>query len=184
MTTPEQTHEWYIENADPSDAFEIAKMQVQSMRDTYLCKGNDARNALWKAYTNAYLNDERVELREQLILRALDNTVKEVYLSAKTSTEEIVGMLYGYQTAERQELAVLYTDSNYRQRGLGKALIEEFIKWSDPARPIELGVISDNENAKGFYKHMGFEEVPNSEHDFAGIEGETEITMVRKGDEQ
>jgi ribosomal protein S18 acetylase RimI-like enzyme len=184
MAELKRLSEWSVGEDDPNDALEIATMQAKSMRDAYLRSDGDSRNELWRRFTDAYTTDERVELRAQLILRALANDNEELYLTSKTSDEKVVGMLYGYRAEGRQEIIALYTDSAYRRQGMGRALIEHFIKWSDQTEPIELGVLSDNIAAIQFYESVGFDVAPGSHHAFELIEGETEITMIRKGDDQ
>lgn len=179
MSTPEN-RDWRVEPAAPEDAEAIAAVQAKSFRDTYK-KADPELNARIDEYADKFLEEERIQLRIQLILRALVNGDEGLYLSA-IANDEVVGMLYGFKTDERQEIGALYTDKDYRGQGLGRALVERFIAWSDDSRPVSLGVIADNLKAQGFYRHLGFVDVPDSEHDFPGIEGLKEIRMERKGD--
>ena len=60
--------------------------------------------------------------------------------------------------------------------------MQKIIEWSDPTKPIELGVVTYNARARAFYKKWGFEEIPGSETLFDNKI--PEIKMIRKGDQQ
>lgn len=184
MTVENNTQQsWSFAEADPDDARDIADMQARSMMGAYFSSTDTERNKRLVAYVNEFITTERITLRKEFIKSAAASD-NELYLAAKTTQQQIVGMLYGHKNEERQEIWALYTDQDYRRRGLGRALIERFIDWSDPQRPIQLGVLVDNLNAQAFYSELGFAKTDDPEHDFKPIEGMKEITMVRKGDEQ
>ncbi|MBQ8965607.1 GNAT family N-acetyltransferase [Ruminococcus sp.] len=73
------------------------------------------------------------------------------------------------------EIVCLYVLKEFHRRGIGRALMEKaFADLGD--RDITLFVLKGNDNAAGFYEHMGFE--------FTGREldegGMTELEMFRK----
>lgn len=79
--------------------------------------------------------------------------------------DEVVGWIV-FQSPSR--IRVAHTGSfgmmvlkDYRQRGVGKALLKALLEWAKENPLIEkvcLGVFSTNENAIKLYKNMGFKE--------------------------
>jgi GNAT superfamily N-acetyltransferase len=96
---------------------------------------------------------------------------------------KVIGMATPHVDDEgRQHVGSLYTDKNWHGKGIGGALMQKIIDWSDPEKPIELGVVTYNERAKAFYRKWGFKEVPGSETLFDDMI--PEVMMIRKGDKQ
>lgn len=58
------------------------------------------------------------------------------------------------------ELTSMWVDEDYRSRGVGKKLIEEFEKWCKEKSILRLRVVASAQNKQGinFYKREGFEE--------------------------
>ena len=98
-------------------------------------------------YYENFVNDQ-----DRCLLVALDNN-------------EIVGYIYGFKqekdpTVEKEEylLDALYVLENYRNKGIGKSLIQEFKAWCEGlnATNINVNVCSKNETAKALYKENNF----------------------------
>ena len=183
MASVEQLY-WRVDIAAPEDAAEIAAMQARNFKDTYYRENDPAYNNSVAVFADAMLDDERIANRTERIMQAMVNDDEELYLNVKTLDQASVGMLYGYSSDGEQEIVALYVDKSVRGRGMGRALVERFIAWSDAFCPIEVGVETDNFDAQEFYRRLGFELQPDSEHDFDSVEGMKEIMMVRKGDMQ
>ncbi len=81
-----------------------------------------------------------------------------------------------------QHVGSLYVDKRYHGKGIAGELMRRVIDWCDPAKQIELEVVSYNDRAKAFYRKWGFEEIPGSETLFA--DKIPEVKMIRKGDKQ
>lgn len=60
-------------------------------------------------------------------------------------------------------LEALYVDEPYRRKGVGKTLMKSLEDWANKCFQkdfvIEITSINNNENAMGFYKHLGYSEV-------------------------
>jgi ribosomal protein S18 acetylase RimI-like enzyme len=58
------------------------------------------------------------------------------------------------------ELENMYVVRQYRRKGIGTSLVKEFIKWvkSKKIKNIRMGVYAANQQAKGFYKSLGFKD--------------------------
>ncbi|SRR5260221_3550370 len=72
---------------------------------------------------------------------------------------EVSGMYVG-----RSSIDDLYIQSEYRNKGIGKVLLQAAFEWlkSKGAKRVGLGVHKSNEVAIKLYKSMGFEEEPET----------------------
>lgn len=177
---PKQQSEWMIEQAIPEDAHALAYMHAESFKAAYL--RDDERDVKVLAEAAAFVTPERIEARIELILRSFKSP-DEFYYVATDEDAHPIGLVYGYKTESIQELSALYVDVSYFGRGVGKELAQAFIDWCDPERPIELGVVEDNERAKRFYRKMGFVAVGDVRESFYDFLRETTMTLSpRKGE--
>lgn len=168
-----------IKRSVPEDAPGLAYVQALSWFDTYRKDDNVERTTKALMAAAAYLQPERIEMRMSLIERAAANPDDELYLTA-TYGNTIRGVLYGTKTAEHQEIQVLYVAHEARQRGIGRALINTYLQWSDPTKPVELGVVTDNVGAQTFYEHMGFRLTDEPERNVSGHHYLREVVMKRE----
>ncbi len=174
--------DWMVEPALPEDAEKIAKLHSESFLKTYLNLNDDERNQQVIDEATRFLSSDRIQLRADLLAHSLENSDIHFYQIAMRDDGEPIGLIYGNKLDGVQEIEALYVDENYYGAGVGKALVEEFIDWSDPDKPIELGVHKDNERAKKFYIKMGFKAINDNRHSFYEFIPET--TMKRTGDAQ
>jgi len=174
--------EWMIEQALPEDAADIAALHSKSFRKAYLdLLGEEHNEAIIKEATK-FVSPERIQLRAEFVDMSLKFPDKHFYQIALRDDGTPIGMLYGTKLDNVQEIEALYVDENYYGAGVGKALVEEYIAWADPTKPIELGVHRENERAKKFYIKMGFEALNDNRH--SHYEFLPETTMIRKGNQQ
>ena len=95
-----------------------------------------------------------------------ENAIKESFVIVAEKDDKIVGYLLGeesnipYYNFKIAELCNMCVDSNYRKQGIGNALYKEFEKSFNEQGITHFIVTASfkNENAKAFYKKMGFEE--------------------------
>ena len=172
--------DWMVEQAIPEDVQKIALLHSESFQRAYLKEGDDEHNQQVISEATDFLSPERLQLRAELVETALNNPEVHFYHVAMRDDGQPIGLIYGTKEEDVQEIQALYVDENYYGSGVGKALVEEFIEWSDPTKPIELGVHRENERAKKFYTKMGFEALNDQRHSYYEFLPET--TMKRKGD--
>jgi len=76
-----------------------------------------------------------------------------------------VGYLAGYAKEPTEirpvriaELQSMYVDSGSRSRGVGSALVDEFLSWAGDrmAERVSVTAYADNDVAVGFYERLGF----------------------------
>jgi ribosomal protein S18 acetylase RimI-like enzyme len=70
----------------------------------------------------------------------------------------IVGSFLDANDATRAQLVSMWTAPTYRQRGVGRQLVDEVVRWAhlQGARTMLLMVTSNNELAMRFYEKLGF----------------------------
>jgi len=149
------------------------------------------------SWLETYVNDEAgvtrewIEARNKLQLSPEKVAQRRMYLEnsngarwvAKDTDGTVIGVATPYvDSAGVQHVGSLYVDSGWHGKGVGGALMRKIIEWSDPTKPIELGVVTYNDRARAFYRKWGFEELPDSETLFD--DKIPEIKMIRKGDQQ
>jgi ribosomal protein S18 acetylase RimI-like enzyme len=70
----------------------------------------------------------------------------------------ISGSFLDQNDAKRAQLIAMWTAPTHRQRGIGRLLVDEVLKWARGrnARILQLMVTSNNEPAMHFYQRLGF----------------------------
>ena len=139
-----------IRKAKIKDAKSLNNLLTLLIRDEKQYDNNIDENFV---VTNMYEN--YIEDPKRCILVAEDN-------------EKIIGYIYGYlndaDPTLNNRLALLdalYVDENYRKQGIADSLIKNFKEWviSNNVKIIEVGVCSENINAKHLYNKHGFNTV-------------------------
>lgn len=66
--------------------------------------------------------------------------------------------VYGFLLGDMDRLDLIVVDSSFRQQGIGRALVKDFISraWQRRIRTVRLGTQSDNEPAIALYRSLGF----------------------------
>lgn len=109
--------------------------------------------------THGFLKEEDLQFYKPLILHEYFHQVK--LFCHKNSNFEITG----FMGIAEDKLEMLFIDPRARGTGLGKELLAYAIGRQRVKR---VDVNEQNEQAVGFYKHMGFQVVGRSEFDGAG----------------
>ncbi len=93
-----------------------------------------------------------------------------VYIAYATD-ENPIGYIFAYLKNPKGKvnitnvivLEALYIEEHYRRKGVGKMLMKSLEDWAKECFQkdyvIEITSINNNENAMGFYKHLGYTEV-------------------------
>ena len=92
-----------------------------------------------------------------------DNNI--LYISC--DNEKPVGFIYGYIKYEQSnfvfdsvaQIDALYVLDNYRNKGIGKKLIDKFYEWCEEnnIKIVEISVFKNNTNAYNLYEKLGYE---------------------------
>lgn len=132
------------------------------------------------------LTDEKIKEGEER-WRNLPEDPNELYLVAKQDGK-IIGRFIGARRDERNQLDDIYIDPDIQGKGLGKRFWSEGLKFFDPTKDTVVMVLPYNEQAKGFYRSLGFEETGRKAHEGEGAIMQSgavmpvPIEMVRKAD--
>ena len=152
-----QQPDWLVEQAVPEDAHALAALHAESFREAYL-GADEERNAQVLAEAADFVTPERLKKLIELINQTMEHSDKEFYATVNDENGVPVGFIYGFKEGDgKQELSALYISKEYFGSGLAQALTTGFIEWCDSDKPVELGVVVDNERAQKFYKKIGFQ---------------------------
>ncbi|MFZ1302024.1 MAG: GNAT family N-acetyltransferase [Candidatus Microsaccharimonas sp.] len=169
--------EMTVDDIDPA-----TQMRYQSWKDTYQ---NDALGITLEWINKRFetqLSDEYRGKRIERFTLGKQNSTFNAWV-AKDTNGEVIGSTTPYIDEEGiQHVGSLYVDKKWHGTGVGSQLMQKVINWLDPAKPIELGVITYNERARAFYRKWEFEDVPGSETLYDNIM--PEIKMIRPATNQ
>lgn len=136
-----------VRRAEPADALSMARVHVDTWRETYRGLMSDAvlddpafldrRERFW----TAALTDSRYE-QNRVAVAWHKGSVIGIAMSGPSPDE-----------AEEQQLYVLYAYAAFHGAGVGAALLNAVI---DPAAPAALWVADPNPRAQVFYRKNGF----------------------------
>ena len=178
VSVVEEKLQFTIEEMTADTVEQATKMRLESWLETYINEEAGVEREWIEARNKEQLSPEKVAMRRERLKNP--NGARWV---AKDPEGNVIGAATPYQDDHSiQHVGSLYVDKKWHGKGVGGALMQKIIEWSDPAKPIELGVATYNDRAKAFYRKWGFEEVPNSEMLFD--DKIPEVKMIRKGDTQ
>lgn len=137
-----------VRRAEPADALDMAKVHVDTWRETYRGLMSDSelddpgllewREKFW----TAALTDPRYE-KNNVAVALHDNRLIGIAMSGPSSD----------LPEEPQELYVLYAYASSHGSGVGAALLDAVIR---PSAPAVLWVADPNPRAQAFYRKNGF----------------------------
>lgn len=107
----------------------------------------------------------------------------EVCLRAVMEGDQPVGLFVGKLMSEGgvRSIDVVQLAPRIRGQGVGRVLIESFMKAGDPQRDAHLSVLSGNHRAQAFYDMLGFRDTTmRASMTFGGYETEAHI-LRRQG---
>jgi ribosomal protein S18 acetylase RimI-like enzyme len=153
-----------IRPARPHDAVEIARIHVEAWRDAYA--------ALLPADYLARL-DPRIEAARwsRTANSRLDNTLV-ADAEGEVAGYAIIGAARGDHPAPTGEVYALYVDTDWRERSVGRALIDAAFTRFRQRGFVEAVIwcLEGNFAARGFYAHCGGRFVPSGKiEDVAGM---------------
>lgn len=173
-----QQKEFSITPMQKNDVEALTKLRLQSWIDTYTNEDAGVTREWIEERNKLQLTPEKVAFRKSL----LDNP-KAAGFIAKDADGKLIGGATPYEDGEGvQHVGSLYVAKQWHGKGVGGALMQEIVNWSNPKKPIILGVVTYNGRAKAFYRKWGFKEIEGSETLFDNKV--PEIMMERKGDKQ
>lgn len=174
----QEDHRYEIKRIAVSDIEAVTRMRLQSWLDTYVNEAAGVTREWIEARNERQMSPEYQEAR----MKRFEKNNRTGW-TAFDSDGKVIGAATPYKDEEGvQHVGALYVDKNWHGQGVGGALMQKVIAWSDPTLPIELGVVAYNDRAKAFYRKWGFEEIPGSEELFEEVM--PEVKMIRKGDRQ
>lgn len=148
---------WQKERANAQDGVSIEEMDAQQAATRM-----DDLIALWRASveaTHSFLAPEDIERIEGYVPQAI-RSVEHLAIA-----QDAAGLLLGFVGTDGEVIEMLFLDPQARGRGIGARLLRFAL---DSYGASKLDVNEQNEQARGFYEHMGFRVVGRSEIDAMG----------------
>lgn len=141
----------------------IEIIQAKTKEDCEICDKFLSKLIEFESHLDSSLKSF-VEIKE-MHEKNLNN--KNYYLSIARLNNEPIGFIYGrlknpkFSTLKNiLEVSTLYVEKDFRNKGVGKALMKDFEKWAktnfEEDCLIEIMYINNNENAKRFYEKLGY----------------------------
>ncbi|MBB5286919.1 putative acetyltransferase [Rhabdobacter roseus] len=118
---------------------------------------------VWEASVRAthdFLSEEDIQFFKPLILNEYLAVVDLCCIRDPSS-----GRIMGFLGTVGQQIEMLFIHPDYRNKGMGKAFMEYAIRQCKANR---VEVNEQNEQAVGFYKHLGFKVIKRCEYDNMG----------------
>ena len=102
----------------------------------------------------------------------------QYYKLVDEETNEIVGGIFGFELDEPtvMKIAQFYLKDEYRSKGYGQMIIDEFINMNSQVKMWYVDTILQEEYNVEFYKKVGFEIIDEEEEH----EGLTFVTLLKK----
>lgn len=159
-----------------ADVIELQKISIATFKDTF-ARDNEPQNI------QDYLNEA---FQSQKLIAELENPDSHFYFFEKN--QQVAGYLKlnigaaqtedGFENA--LEIERIYVKKAFQKQGIGQKLyrfaLERAKMWRKDK--IWLGVWEHNENAKAFYKHLGFE-LAGSHSFMLGTDNQTDLLLVK-----
>ena len=138
-----------IEIATLEDAEGILNVQ----RNTWLCVYPNTEHGISKQDIQEKIDGFELKWWKK-IASSNNKTGKRVWVAKLNN--ETVGFGGAMKEGEMNRLTSIYVLPNCQRKGVGKALIEEILKFLGEEKPIVIEVVSYNDKAINFYKKFGF----------------------------
>lgn len=170
---------YIISQPQIEDAEALTAMHGESWLDTYPNDEHGVSREFIQEEVDGRGSKEGIEKRRRYIKESYTNP-DYFFRIAKNSEGKVVGFIDGRKGEEDNELCGLYIAKSEYGTGLAKQLCEGILEWFGYETDIYLTVVTYNARAQAFYRKIGFEMIPGTEH----FHNETVIPvvdMIRKG---
>lgn len=141
--------------AGPTDADDLARVHVQSWRETY-------KGLLPDAYLARMSEPAHVRRFGQMLMKPGPDDVTLVAADRWGLVGYVQGGPSRRRVADEAEVATIYLLRAAQNRGLGARLLADAARAlaARGAKSLVISVLRDNSAARGFYEHLGGEAEP------------------------
>ena len=164
----------------PADAEEISGLYATTWLATYPNEAHGITVADVELKNAERMSPARISRLQDYITNELHKPLN-FYVIARDDSR-IVGVCTAFEKDDHIQLASIYVLPSEQGKGVGGALMEAFLAWANPHKPVRLHVVSYNQTATRFYERWGFKDTGKrfSEERFVMASGNTlpEIEMV------
>lgn len=169
-----------IREASEDDVLRVRTMHAHSWLAAYPNEEFGVSEDWVKERVAAWTTEEGIQ-RSKEHFKGIFGNPEHFYRIAELDGE-VVGLVHALSEGNKQHLGALYIDASQYGNGLAQRLMDLAISWFDPAKPIDLEVVTYNARAIRFYEKYGFKIQDDSEHLFA--EKIPVVNMIRKVKEE
>ena len=162
------------------DVNELAEMHAQSWLDAYPNENAGVSEDFVQKRAGQFMSPEGNKKRLAYINESYANP-DYFFRIAKDNQGKIVGFVDARRDENSHELNGLYIDKSEYGSGLAMELAEPALEWLGKEHDIKVTVVEYNGRAQAFYKKLGFELVPGTQH-FHKDTPMPVVDMLRKGD--
>jgi ribosomal protein S18 acetylase RimI-like enzyme len=109
-------------------------------------------------FKERYKNFTFDKRKEGMLKKAINAQFHIILVKDDDSGRTIGYCVSSIEENKTGEIESLYVESDYREYGIGKALMERTLQWlcENNASPVRIGVAGGNEDVFSFYKKFGF----------------------------
>lgn len=136
------------------DTPQITALYARTWLATYPNEAHGITREDIKQKTDEMTQPERVARFRANLSREAGNPLR-FYRVAKRG-ERVVGVCGGMEEDEVVHLASLYVLPEEQGQGIGGRLMDAFLAWANPAKPVRVHVVTYNQTAISFYERGGF----------------------------
>jgi ribosomal protein S18 acetylase RimI-like enzyme len=129
----------------------------------------------WRDTYSSFVSESSIakvtaEWHSSRVLEAEINRSSSFFGIAKSSSNEIVGMITAHLHDKILFIARLYVLPEFQRQGIGERLMEESYRVFPEIKRVQLDVEEQNPKARAFYRKLGFKEVGVRIDDVAGTQ--------------
>jgi len=160
----EKNHNNSIEIVDSSPNDERAIYEV--VRETRLDSYPNEEYGVTKEDIASMLLTKGSEKYEQIMKKREENSGNNPNFHTWVAKDhnEVIGFCLVVKHEDANEVKSIYVLPKYQGKGIGKALMVKAFDWVDKEKPLKLGVVVYNTQARNFYRKLGFVETGRPWH--------------------
>lgn len=147
-----------IRQVTPDDAYDIRRIQAEGWHDNNTSPSTGVTVEYLQKVKGHTLppSAERVAKMREIITNATKDGSEWGWVAV--DNDKVVGFIWMHSANPDETSFGIYVDRQYRDRGVGTALIQEMLH-THPNKKFSLSVTKDNEPGIRFYERFGFKQV-------------------------
>ncbi len=147
-----------IREVTVDDAYDIRRIQAEGWFDNNISPSTGVTVEYLQQTKGHTLppSPKKVEQMKEIITKACSEGANWGWVAV--DSDKVVGFIWMHSAKSDETSFGIYVDRQYRDRGVGTALIQEMLH-THPNKKFSLSVTKDNEPGIRFYERLGFKQV-------------------------